>query len=182
MERAEAMVDRAPSSLKNRASVTRKGMLLSENSSTDTKAVSTSWEMHSAPLSSGRVSLRVANTSIALNTAMSQAQNRSDPWRPAHRPASLYSHASGLVEFERLSSTYWMELSPVKKHHTSTAQHTVSAAAVSTAATRPPQARVSARSKERFLCSRWATPRHRMEMTQPAKATSSPRSPIIDMA
>ena len=52
---------------------------------------------------------------------------------------------------ERLSNTYWMVLSPEKKHHTSTAQHTVSATAVSTAATRPPQAKVSERSKERFL-------------------------------
>ena len=66
-----------------------KGMLPSENSSTDTKAVSTSEEMASAPLSSGRAFLRVANTSTALNTAMSHAQNRSEPWRPAQRPASL---------------------------------------------------------------------------------------------
>ncbi len=64
-------------------------MLASENSSTETNAVSTSCAMHSAPLSRGRVSLRVANTSTELNTAMSHAQNRSDPWRPAHRPASL---------------------------------------------------------------------------------------------
>ena len=56
-----------------------KGMLPSENSSTDTKAVSTSEEMASAPLSSGRAFLRVANTSTALNTAMSHAQNRSEP-------------------------------------------------------------------------------------------------------
>ncbi len=54
-------------------------MLASENSSTETNAVSTSWAMHSAPLSRGRVSLRVANTSTELNTAMSHAQNRSDP-------------------------------------------------------------------------------------------------------
>ena len=80
-----------------------------------------------------------------------------------------------------MSSTYWMVLSPEKKHHTSTAQHTVSATAVSTAATRPPQAKVSERSKERFLLRIWATPRHSTEMTQPAKATSRPRSPIIDM-
>ncbi len=54
-------------------------MLASENSSTETNAVSTSWAMHSAPLSRGRASLRVANTSTELNTAMSHAQNRSDP-------------------------------------------------------------------------------------------------------
>ncbi len=64
-------------------------MFASENSSTDTKAVSTSWAMQSAPLSSGRTSLRVAKTSTLLNTAMSHAQNRSEPWRPAHSPASL---------------------------------------------------------------------------------------------
>ncbi len=84
------------------------------------------------------------------------------------------------TELERLSSTYWMVLSPVKKHHTSTAQHSVSAAATSTAARRPPQAKVSERSKERFRYRTWATPRHSTEITQPAKATSRPRRPIIE--
>ncbi len=66
--------------------VTVKGMLLSLNSRTATKAASTIWETMSATASRrfGAFKLRTATT--VLYTLMSHAQNSSEPSRPAHRP------------------------------------------------------------------------------------------------
>ncbi len=66
-----------------------KGMLSSLNSSTATNAASTTVMMASATESRRRGAFWLRSAITAANSAISQAQNSSEPSRPAHKPDSL---------------------------------------------------------------------------------------------
>ena len=89
MPNDDAAAVRLPEASRYLAAVAVNGMLLSENRSTHTNAASTTCETSSAMASRRLGLLRLRAATTALNTAMSHAQNRSEPCRPAHRPASL---------------------------------------------------------------------------------------------
>ena len=123
--------------------------------------------------SSLAVRLRLRTATSELNAAMSHAQNRSDPWRPAHNPDSLYSQAISPEASLCWLSTYSMVISPVMKQYTKTPQHTVRPANDSNDATCPPQVSVSPVSLRPARDTSAPATRHTTDTTTPANATSA---------
>ena len=88
MPQSAASPRRLPDASRYWAARAVNGMLLSENSVTPTNAASTICATSSAMESSFSCRFRLRTATTELNSEMSQAQNRSEPSRPAHRPAS----------------------------------------------------------------------------------------------
>ena len=72
-------------------------------------------------------------------------------------------------------------MSPVRKQYTRMPQHTVSAKNESNDATQPPHERVSAVSARPVRRRIWPASRHTIDTATPAKATTSPINPNVDM-
>ena len=74
-----------------------------------------------------------------------------------------------------------MDMSPVRKQNTRMPQQTVSAAKESVAATQPPHESVSAESGRPERRKTWPASRHRIDTATPAKATTRPIKPNVDI-
>ena len=74
-----------------------------------------------------------------------------------------------------------MLVSPVMKQYTSTPQHTVRAASVTSTATCPPHVSVSPAPPDFLRDSTAPAIRHTMDTATPANATSTPIKPIVGM-
>ena len=94
-----------PSSAKYSAGVGTKTLLASESTIVAVNSATTiSVTARAAEVRSSVWRMRRAAAAKA-KVAMSQVQNRSEPWRPAQTPDTRYSHASGPESCGKLDTT-----------------------------------------------------------------------------